>query len=46
ENKENETFSLLMSLEQLDLSKYEDNELVQEVAQDLWIFFQSKNCEC
>ncbi|CAG8767613.1 23038_t:CDS:2, partial [Racocetra persica] len=46
ENKENENFPLPMSLEQLDLSEYEDNELVQEVAQDLWIFFQSKNCEC
>ncbi|CAG8671475.1 8684_t:CDS:1, partial [Dentiscutata erythropus] len=31
---------------QLDLSEYEDNKLVQEVAQDLWKFFQSKNCEC
>ncbi|CAG8844392.1 28597_t:CDS:1, partial [Gigaspora margarita] len=31
---------------QLDLSEYEDNELVQEVVQDLWKFFQSKNCEC
>ncbi|CAG8826679.1 12268_t:CDS:2, partial [Gigaspora margarita] len=31
---------------QLGLNDYEANELVQEVAQDLWKFFQSKNCEC
>ncbi|CAG8719812.1 44678_t:CDS:2, partial [Gigaspora margarita] len=30
---------------QLELNDYEDNELVQEVVQDLWKFFQSKNCE-
>ncbi|CAG8697955.1 11768_t:CDS:2 [Ambispora leptoticha] len=33
-------------LEELGLDKYENNELVQEVAQDLWNFFQSKSCEC
>ncbi|CAG8563802.1 16619_t:CDS:2 [Dentiscutata erythropus] len=33
-------------LEELGLDKYENNELVQEVVQDLWNFFQSKSCEC
>ena len=35
ENKENTFFSSYISLEELDLNDYEDNELVQEVAQDL-----------
>ncbi|CAG8825058.1 37777_t:CDS:2, partial [Gigaspora margarita] len=46
ENKENRFFPSHITLEQLGLDDYENNELVQEVAQDLWKFFQSKNCEC
>ncbi|CAG8508964.1 16438_t:CDS:2 [Dentiscutata erythropus] len=43
ENKENNFFPSHITLEQLGLDDYENNELVQEVVQDLWKFFQSKN---